>query len=59
LNSGIIIIIIIKEEKEGKKMEIHVSLQPFITRGIKQNITYHKNLFTYNFKNKHRLDIYL
>jgi hypothetical protein len=39
------------KEGQEEEMEIHIVLQVFITGGIKQNITYHKHLFTNKFKN--------
>jgi hypothetical protein len=40
----------IKEGQDGE-MEIHVVLQVLITSGIKENITYHTNLFANKFNN--------
>jgi hypothetical protein len=38
-------------------MEIHVAPHAFITSRIKQNKTYHTNLFAHIFKNKHTTDL--
>jgi hypothetical protein len=39
------------KQGQDEEMEIHIVLQVFITGGIKQNITYHINLFANKFKN--------